>query len=251
MEVKEEENQISRTSRALLIVPCYNEESNILPLYKSILSTLPYPGMDVDMLFIDDCSKDDTRVVMSQNNIPHIALPVNLGIGGAVQTGIKYAYQYDYDWIVQLDGDGQHPPVELIRFFEAVKMDYPDIIIGSRFIERKGFQSTLLRRIGIKYFSALIRLLTGIHISDPTSGYRMMGRRAIERACLHYPDEYPEPEILLDCLLQEFKVVEIPVQMMDRQGGVSSIRSFFQVYYMLKVSLSMYFHYLSYKLNQQ
>lgn len=234
----------------MLIIPCYNEESNVLALNQSIQSALPYSGFAVDVLFIDDCSTDETKVVLSENNIPHIALAVNLGIGGAVQTGIKYARQYDYDWVVQMDGDGQHPPVELSKFFEAARVHPPDIIIGSRFLEKMGFQSTRLRRTGIHFFRALIRCYSGVVITDPTSGFRMLGRKAIERACIYYPDEYPEPEILLDCLLRGYNVVEIPVEMKERQGGVSSIRSFFQVYYMMKVSLSMFFHYLSYKFNK-
>lgn len=250
MEANKVETQNNRASKVLLIIPCYNEESNVLTLYHSIQSALPYSGFAVDILFIDDCSTDETRVILRENGIPHIALPVNLGIGGAVQTGIKYAWQYGYDWVVQMDGDGQHPPAELSKFFEAAKVHHPDLIIGSRFLEKQGFQSTRLRRTGILFFRSLIRFYSGVAITDPTSGFRMLGRNAIERACDFYPDEYPEPEILLDSLLRGFKVVEIPVEMKERQGGISSIRSFFQVYYMMKVSLAMFFLYLRNKFNK-
>ncbi|HOY14908.1 MAG TPA: glycosyltransferase family 2 protein [Saprospiraceae bacterium] len=236
-------------SKVLLVIPCYNEESNVLSLYESIQKALPFAGMVVDVLFIDDCSNDKTRDVLIENDMPHIALAVNLGIGGAVQTGIKYASQYNYDWVIQMDGDGQHPAEELSIFFETAIMQNPDLIIGSRFLEKMGFQSTRLRRTGIGFFRALIRRLTGVAVTDPTSGFRMLGRKTIERACEYYPDEYPEPEILLDCLLRGFKVREIPVEMKERQGGISSIRSFFQVYYMMKVSLSMFFQYLRFRLN--
>lgn len=237
-------------SKVLLIIPCYNEESNVLNLYRSIQTTLPHADFNVDILFINDSSTDKTCAVLEKNDLPHISLTVNLGIGGAVQTGIKYAWQYDYDWAIQMDGDGQHPPTELTKFFETAKMHPIDLIIGSRFLEKIGFQSTRLRRTGIRFFSTLIRIYSGAAITDPTSGFRMLGRKAIERACLYYPDEYPEPENLMDCLLRGLKVIEIPIEMKERQGGVSSIRSFFQVYYMMKVSLSMFFHYLSFKLNQ-
>lgn len=250
MAAKKEGTHNDRASKVLLIIPCYNEESNVLTLYQSIQSALPNSGFAVEILFIDDCSTDETRVVLKQNGISHIALSVNLGIGGAVQTGIKYAWQYGYDWIVQMDGDGQHPPAEISKFFEAANMHHSDLIIGSRFLKKQGFQSTRLRRTGIRFIRALIRFYTGVTITDPTSGFRMLGRKAIERACDFYPDEYPEPEILLDSLLRGFKVVEIPVEMKERQGGISSIRSFFQVYYMMKVSLAMFFLYLRNKFNK-
>ncbi|HMQ08629.1 MAG TPA: glycosyltransferase family 2 protein [Saprospiraceae bacterium] len=250
MEAKKGINQNNEDSKVLLIIPCYNEEANITALFRSIQSSISYQGFAVDVLFIDDCSTDDTRSIMEVNKIPHIALAVNLGIGGAVQTGVKYAFQQGYDWVIQMDGDGQHPPVELSKFFKYATLHQPDLLIGSRFLERKGFQSTRLRRIGIQFFSTLIRFFSSTHITDATSGYRMLGRRAIERACLYYPDEYPEPEFLLDCLLRGFKVEEIPVEMEERQAGKSSIQSFFQVYYMMKVSLSMFFHYVRYTFNQ-
>jgi len=117
-------------SKVLLVIPCYNEESNVLSLYESIQKALPFAGMVVDVLFIDDCSNDKTRDVLIENDMPHIALAVNLGIGGAVQTGIKYASQYNYDWVIQMDGDGQHPAEELSIFFETAIMQNPDLIIG-------------------------------------------------------------------------------------------------------------------------
>ena len=250
MEDRRHETEQKLKSKVLIIIPCYNEEANILRLYRSIVSALPQADKVMDVLFIDDCSKDETGVILRENGIPHLSLAVNLGIGGAVQAGIKYAFHQGYDWAMQMDGDGQHPPKELSKFLHWTNLHQPDLLIGSRFLEKKGFQSTKLRRIGIQFFSALIFLLSHKNITDPTSGYRMLGRRAIESAVHHYPDEYPEPEYLLECLFQGLKVDEIPIEMADRQAGTSSIHSFFQIYYMMKVSLSMIFLYLRHKFNQ-
>ncbi len=221
-----------------------------MALYESITTQVSYSGFQVDVLFIDDCSTDDTRSILESNSLPYIGLAVNVGIGGAVQTGIKYALDRGYNWVIQMDGDGQHPPSELVKFFNTARELQPEFIIGSRFMEKKGFQSSRLRRTGIQIFRILIRVFTGKRITDPTSGFRMFGQKVMVRACVCYPDEYPEPESLLDFLLQGYTVVEIPVEMKERQGGSSSIRSFFQVYYMIKVSLSMFFHYLRFIFKQ-
>ena len=168
-----------------------------------------------------------------------INLPINLGIGGAVQTGYKYAYNHDYDIAVQVDGDGQHDPLFLGVMAQYLEEHSADMVIGSRFIEKKGFQSSRARRIGIVFFTKLIKIMTGATITDPTSGLRMVGRNVIELFSNDYPRDYPEPESVVAILRRHMKVIEIPVVMKEREGGVSSISLKKSVYYMIKVTLAI------------
>ena len=166
-------------------------------------------------------------------------LPVNLGIGGAVQTGYLYAARNGYDIAVQVDGDGQHDPKFLSKMAEFIEAEHADMVIGSRFINKEGFQSSGARRVGIKYFTMLIKLLTGAKITDPTSGLRMVNREIIEFFAEEYPKDYPEPESVVAILRRKKKVLELPVIMRERSGGVSSISMKKSVYYMIKVSLAI------------
>ena len=164
---------------------------------------------------------------------------MNLGIGGAVQTGYLYAARNGYDIAVQVDGDGQHDPKFLSKMAEFIEAEHADMVIGSRFINREGFQSSGARRVGIKYFTMLIKLLTGAKITDPTSGLRMVNREIIEFFAEEYPKDYPEPESVVAILRRKKKVLELPVIMRERSGGVSSISMKKSVYYMIKVSLAI------------
>ena len=166
-------------------------------------------------------------------------MPVNLGIGGAVQTGYLYAARNGYDIAVQVDGDGQHDPQFLSTMADYMEAEHADMVIGSRFIDKEGFQSSGARRVGIKYFTMLIKLLTGTKITDPTSGLRMVNREIIEFFAEEYPKDYPEPESVVAILRRKKKVLEIPVIMRERSGGVSSISMKKSVYYMIKVSLAI------------
>ena len=168
-----------------------------------------------------------------------INLPVNLGIGGAVQTGYLYAKREGYDIAVQVDGDGQHDPEFLTEMSKYIEEGKADMVIGSRFIDKEGFQSSGARRVGIKYFTMLIKLLTGKKITDPTSGLRMVNREIIEFFAEEYPKDYPEPESVVAILRRKKRVLEIPVIMRERSGGVSSISMKKSVYYMIKVSLAI------------
>ena len=221
--------------KKLIIIPAFNEESNIERTVQAILREAP----DFDYVIINDCSTDKTREICEMNGYNIVNLPINLGIGGAVQTGYKYGYENDYDMAVQVDGDGQHDPEFLNLMAEYLVENKLDMVIGSRFIEKKGFQSSKTRRIGIVFFSKLIKILTGQLITDPTSGLRMIGRNAMALFAIDYPRDYPEPESVVAVLRRNMKVAEIPVIMHERQGGVSSISLKKSVYYMLKVSLAM------------
>ena len=221
--------------KKLVIIPAYNEGESIYNTVKEIEKAAP----DFDYVIVNDCSGDDTRKICVEHGFHYIDLPINQGIGGAVQTGYLYAYENDYDVAVQVDGDGQHDPSFLEQMADILKKEQADMVIGSRFIERKGFQSSVTRRIGIRYFTCLIRLLTGAKITDPTSGLRMIGKGVIALFARSYPRDYPEPESVVDILCKGKKVVEIPVLMRERQGGVSSIRMGKSVYYMIKVTLAI------------
>lgn len=221
--------------KKIVIIPAYNESASIVNTVKDIKENAP----DFDYVVINDRSKDNTYNVCVENNINVVNLPLNLGIGGAVQTGYWYAFENGYDIAVQFDGDGQHDAKYLDTMAESLVANNADMVIGSRFIEKKGFQSSSTRRFGIKYFSALIKLLTGKRITDPTSGYRMCNRRVIEMFANSYPKDYPEPETTTSILRKKMNVVEIPVVMRAREEGVSSISPKKSIYYMFKVTLAI------------
>ncbi|HGM9068960.1 TPA: glycosyltransferase family 2 protein, partial [Streptococcus pyogenes] len=203
------------------------------------IRTIESDAPDFDYIIIDDCSTDNTLAICQKQGFNVISLPINLGIGGAVQTGYRYAQRCGYDVAVQVDGDGQHNPCYLEKMVEVLVQSSVNMVIGSRFITKEGFQSSFARRIGIKYFTWLIALLTGKKITDATSGLRLIDRSLIERFANHYPDDYPEPETVVDVLVSHFKVKETPVVMNERQGGVSSISLTKSVYYMIKVTLAI------------
>lgn len=221
--------------KKLIIIPAYNESSSI----RSTVEEIKEKAIGFDYVIINDCSTDNTKGICEGNGYNYINLPINLGIGGAVQTGYKYALQEGYDVAVQVDGDGQHNPESLVKMANYMLEEDVDMVIGSRFIEKQGFQSTGTRRIGIKYFTILIKLLTGKKITDPTSGLRMVNRDVIRMFAYDYPKDYPEPESVVAILRRGKEVKEVPVIMRERNGGVSSISMKKSVYYMIKVSLAI------------
>lgn len=221
--------------KKLIIIPAYNEEANIVKTVESI----ERDAVGFDYIVINDCSTDRTKEICEEHGFHYVDLPINLGIGGAVQTGYKYAWENGYDMAVQVDGDGQHDPEFLELMAEYLETHQVDMVIGSRFIEKQGFQSSGLRRVGIRFFSGLIRVMTGKAITDPTSGLRMAGRNVIELFSKDYPRDYPEPESVVAILRKGLKVAEVPVIMREREGGVSSISMKKSVYYMVKVTLAI------------
>lgn len=221
--------------KKIIIIPAYNEEESIKETVNELIEKAP----DFDYIIINDCSSDNTKEICKENSFNVINLPINLGIGGAVQTGYKYAYEHGYDCAVQVDGDGQHDATYLRKMADYLEKDQADMVIGSRFIEKEGFQSSFMRRMGIRFFTALIKVLTGKTITDPTSGLRMIGKRALGIFSDNYPKDYPEPETAVVLLRRGLKIKEIPVVMRERAGGVSSISLSQSIYYMIKVPLSM------------
>ena len=226
-----ENNQL----KTLVIIPCYNEEETIKAVIERLHSAYP----QADYLVVNDCSTDSSASILAENGYNHINLPVNLGIGGGVQSGYLYAIAHNYDITVQMDGDGQHNPEYLSHIIEPVASGQLDMCIGSRFITKEGFQSGLLRRIGIRFLSFLIQILTGAKVRDVTSGFRACNRKLTAFYAHNYAQDYPEPEAIISAVTGGYKVGEVPVIMEERQGGVSSIQALQGVYFMLKVSLSL------------
>jgi glycosyltransferase involved in cell wall biosynthesis len=226
--------------KLLIIIPCYNEQAS-LPGLLDAVNELNIPGYNITPLVINDCSTDNTVAVAKQHQVKVLDLPINLGIGGAVQSGLLYAFANDFDLAVQMDGDGQHPPKELIKLLNCRAATQANLVIGSRFIERQGFQSSFTRRMGIGYFYRLNRFFTGKRIFDSTSGYRLFDRTAIALAADYYPDDYPEPESLVYFSKAGLDIHETPVVMADRAGGQSSIGNIASLYYCIKVTIAMFF----------
>ena len=221
--------------KKLIVIPAYNEEKSLVTTVHNIQEYAP----EYDYIVVNDCSTDHTLEICRENGFRVINLPVNLGIGGAVQTGYLFALRKGYDIAVQMDGDGQHDPRYLKTMETKLIQEQADMVIGSRFILREGFQSSELRRVGIRFFTGLIRLLFHQTITDSTSGMRMCNRDIIELFVKDYPRDYPEPETVCRLIRKNRKVLEVAVKMKERTAGTSSISFRRSVYYMIKVSLAI------------
>lgn len=222
-------------SKVLLIVPAYNEAKTIVKICQNAEKS------EFDYVVVNDGSSDDTGLICNQNNFNCINLACNLGIGGAVQTGYKYAMENNYDIAVQFDADGQHDILYVGKLIQPIVDGSADFTIGSRFTDKtlSEFNSTWARRIGIKMISRLIKLFTGRKILDTTSGFRAANRKVIEKFAENYPTEYPEPVSDFELLKYGYRVKEIPVKMHAREDGKSSIHSWKKGYYMINVILSI------------
>lgn len=229
-------------SKCLIIIPAYNEAGNIEKLVNNLTQNYP----QYDYIIINDGSTDDTEKICLKNRYKMLSLPINLGIGGAVQTGYCYARDNDYEIAVQIDGDGQHDVSYLEKMISVIEDGKADIVIGSRFVEKEGFQSSSLRRTGISFLSNLAWLLTGVRVKDITSGYRVVNRRFIKLFADDYPSDYPEPEAVVIAAVYGGKIAEYPVIMRERENGESSITLKKSVYYMIKVTLAMLIRKLSF-----
>jgi len=237
----------AKKKKVLIIIPAYNEADNIAQVVERMREEAPW----CDYLVVNDGSTDRTLAICEQENFYHLDLSINMGIGGAVQAGYIYAYKNNYDIAVQMDGDGQHDVAYLDKLLEPILADQADVVIGSRFLEKEGFQTTASRRMGINILSALIRITTGKRIKDVTSGYRAVNRRFIEIYSKDYPMDYPEPEAIVSAMMHLGRVREVPVQMRAREGGVSSITFKKSVYYMIKVTLAILICRLSYGVRRE
>ncbi|MEG0769518.1 MAG: glycosyltransferase family 2 protein [Ruthenibacterium sp.] len=221
--------------KTLVIIPCYNEEENL----ERVIGNLHTAAPDVDYLIVNDCSTDGSAALCADNHYSYLSLPINLGIGGGVQSGYLYAREHDYDITVQMDGDGQHNPKYLADVIRPVLDGQFDMCIGSRFITKEGFQTSFMRRIGINIISLMIRLLCGVHIRDTTSGFRACNKQLTCYFADHYAQDYPEPEAIITAVLNGWRVGEAPVVMEERLAGKSSISPLASAYYMVKVTLGL------------
>jgi len=222
-------------SKRLVIIPAYNEEGNIIKTVTDVQKHAP----SFDYVIINDCSKDNTLKICEEHGYHVLSLSCNMGIGGGVQTGYLYAARNEYELAVQFDGDGQHNAAFLEAMADKMEEEQLDMLIGSRYIQKEGFQSSGARRLGIKYFTDLIKMVTGSVITDPTSGMRMVNADVIKLFSEDYPKDYPEPESVVTLLKKDKKVKELPVTMNAREEGVSSISPLKAVYYMIKVSIAI------------
>lgn len=230
--------------RIAIVVPAFNEAKAIASVVSNINDLNIGSAFQTDVIVVNDCSTDRTSEIAATLNCILLNLPVNLGIGGAVQTGFKYAYANEYDYAMQVDGDGQHPASEIPKLVTGIVDKDLDVLIGSRFIQKTGYISTFSRRMGIVYFKHLLKIFCGITITDSTSGFRIINRKTLAVVQDYYPDEYPEPESIILYSRNRLKIGEIPVTMLERQGGESSIRAFTSLYYMLKVSFAIFFTFI-------
>jgi glycosyltransferase involved in cell wall biosynthesis len=232
------ETSYTDMSSCLAVVPAYNERATVAGVVDALHRETP----ELDVLVIDDGSTDATAQIAEDAGANVLRLPFNLGIGGAVQAGFKYAAEHRYDYMVQVDADGQHDPGEIEKLFAAVQgPDRADVICGSRFATETGYMAPISRRTGIHLFAFLLSRLLRQPVTDPTSGFRLYNRRAINLFARDYPHDYPEVEAVLMLHHHRLTMREVSVRMLQRGGGASSIggsgKSF---YYMVKVLLALF-----------
>ena len=221
-------------ARCLVIVPVFNESRSIRKVICRLRRAIP----QYDVLVVDDGSTDDT-VRQVPAGIPVVSLPFNLGIGGAMQTGYRYAALHGYDIAVQVDGDGQHRPSEVRRLVEHLKNDKVDLVVGSRFLVETRYKQSFVRKVGSLVLRGIIRVLVGMDMSDCTSGFRAANRRVILAFAHWYPEDYPEPEVILLLHRAGFRIGELGVRMRHRRVGRSSIGLWKGLFYVLKVTICL------------
>jgi len=230
--------------RVLIIIPAFNEQTALGGLLAEIRA-LPPGTAELTTVVVDDGSSDRTAEVAREGGARVLELSDNLGIGGAVQSGLRLAAREGFDYAIQVDGDGQHPPSELARLLEAAAVSpTPDLLVGTRYRDKANFRSTVLRRLGSWWLKVVLRVVARVRISDPTSGFRLYGPRALRLFDETYPYDYPEPESLAIARANGLVLAEVAVTMRERQGGRSSIAGLFTLYYMLKVTLAIVLSYV-------
>ena len=222
--------------KIIVIIPAFNEEGSIGKVVEEVKTQLP--GMDV--LVVNDGSSDLTSEIAQSKGAIVLDLPFNLGIGGAMQAGYKYAYEKGYDIAIQVDGDGQHDPREISKLLRALGEGNVDVAMGSRFIGDSEYKASVMRRLGILILSKAISMIVREKLTDPTSGFRAANRRAIQLFSVNYPQDYPEPEAMVLLHQCGLKMKEIPVKINQRYSGESSITKIRSIYYMVKVLLAIF-----------
>ena len=222
--------------KVLVIIPAFNEEGSVGKVVEEVKTHLP----QIDALVVNDGSTDLTSEIAKAKGAIVLDLPFNLGIGGAMQAGYKYAYEKDYDIAIQVDGDGQHDPREIPKLLRALEEAKVDVVMGSRFIGDSDYKASMMRRVGILVLSKAVSMIVGEKLTDPTSGFRAANRRAIQLFSVNYPQDYPEPEAMVLLHQCRLKMKEIPVKINQRYSGESSITKLRSIYYMVKVLLAIF-----------
>ena len=222
--------------RRIAIVPAYNEEQNVARVIDELRAF--DPGLDV--VVVSDGSQDRTAEVAAERGAHVVSLPFNLGIGGAVQTGFKYAHQHGYELVVRCDGDGQHIPAELPKVLEPVLAGEADIAVGSRFAGGDGYRSSATRRVGIRLLALIVSAIAKQRVTDTTSGFQALNRKALDLFAADYPHDYPEVEGMVMLIKHRLRLREVPVSMREREHGRSSITALRSIYYMAKVLVALF-----------
>lgn len=235
-----------KMNKGLIIIPVHNEAIHIEQVLTEIRETIDF----ADILIVDDGSTDNTIQIVRDLKVKYISLPFNMGYSVALQTGFKFAAEHNYDFIIQYDGDGQHVATEAVKLYQIFTEEKADIVIGSRFKSDKGYEQKIFRRMGSKLFSRLIKNICGIEISDPTSGFQLIKKNVFERyAGMYNFPKYPDANLIIEMFLNNFKIVEIDVEMRERKSGKSMHSGFVHpVKYMIKVFYSIILIVLNYKL---
>ena len=224
-----------KKAKVLVIIPAYNESENIEKVVGHMMQQAP----QYDYLVVNDGSTDTTLKICEKQEYKYLDLPINLGIGGAVQAGYVYAEKYRYDIAVQMDGDGQHNAEYIPDLIAPIERGEAGLVIGSRFINKEGFQTSGMRRAGINVLNTVLRVCGHVRVTDATSGFRAASKGVIDFFAHNYAQDYPEPESIIAVNAGGFKVKEVPVIMNERTAGVSSISPLKSVYYMIKVTLAI------------
>jgi glycosyltransferase involved in cell wall biosynthesis len=229
--------------KLLMLIPAYNEEGAIARVVRSVRASMP----EVPILVLDDCSADNTIAAANAAGAHVLCLPHHLGLGGSVQTGYKLAYELGYEYVIRVDGDGQHDARDIPRIFETLKHSGYEMVIGSRFVEESGQSTGPVRSLGIAFFRAVLRPILGQAVHDPTSGFVGVNRNALAVFGKSFPLEYPEIEALVVLQRKRFRFVEIPCRMLPRTTGRSSITALKSIYYIVHVLLGVLVNVLKYE----
>jgi glycosyltransferase involved in cell wall biosynthesis len=219
----------------LIIVPAYNEQAAIADVIQEVKKVLP----DVSVVVIDDGSADATATLARAAGAMVLSLPCHLGLGGAVQAGYKLAYELGYQYVIRIDGDGQHDARDIPTLFETLRTSGCQMVIGSRFLEGDTHHTSFMRKTGVRFFRAVLRPILGKSVRDPTSGFVGVNREALQVFSRSFPLEYPEIEALVVLQRRAFRFVETPVRVRPRMGGRSSITAVKSVYYIVHVLLGV------------
>jgi glycosyltransferase involved in cell wall biosynthesis len=231
------------SKRLLVLIPAFNEEGAVAGVVSEVRSAVP----GTPILVVDDCSRDATRSQAHGAGAQVLALPHHLGLGGCVQAGYRLAYELGYDYVIRVDGDGQHDPRDIPTVLKALEKGDCEMVIGSRFVDDNGTHTNVLRAAGILFFRAVLRPILGRPVRDPTSGYVGVNRTALELFSATFPLEYPEIEALVVLQRKRFRFVEVPCRFRPRRAGRSTITAVKSLYYIIHVLLGVFVNVLKFE----